>query len=466
MRSATTLRTLVLALLALLVLAAPAAASRTQTTSFEAPRDLLDPAARPAALDEIQGLGVDELRVVLLWRNVAPSPLSSRKPDFDTTDPASYAWGEYDALLTEAQRRGMKVLLTVSGPVPRWATEDKKDNLTRPDPAEFAQFMTAVGRHFGTRAASWSIWNEPNQPQFLKPQYDARKRPVSPRIYRALYKAALKGLKAAKVAKPQVLFGETSPRGTGKVVAPLTFLRGALCLDAKDRLQKGCGKLATAGVAHHAYTTRQGPRFVPSGPNDVTIAVLRRLTNVMDRAGRAGAVPRNLPLHLTEFGIQSAPDPIFGVSLQRQEEFRALSERIAYQNPRVRTFSQYLLRDDDARTSGPPSTRYPGFESGLRTAAGRAKPALDGFRLPLSAVRSGSRTSLWGLVRPATGATSVRLEYRSGSRGTWKALKTVATNARGFFGLRTRTVSGRQYRMSWKAPSGATLTGAPARAVT
>ena len=464
---ARTTRTLVLALLALLVLAAPAAASRTQTTSFEAPRDLLkDPATRTAALDEIQGLGVDELRVVLLWQRVAPSALSSRKPDFDTTDPAGYAWGEYDALLTEAQRRGMKVLLTVSGPVPRWATEDKKDNLTRPDPAEFAQFMTAVGRHFGTRAASWSIWNEPNQPQFLKPQYDARKRPVSPRIYRALYKAALKGLKAAKVPSPQVLIGETSPRGTGKVVAPLTFLRGALCLDSKDRLQKGCGRLATAGVAHHAYTTRSGPRFVPSGPNDVTIGVLRRLTNVMDRAGRAGAVPRNLPLHLTEFGIQSAPDPIFGVSLQRQEEFRALSERIAYQNPRVRTFSQYLLRDDDARTSGPQSTRYPGFESGLRTAAGRAKPALDGFRLPLSAVRSGSSTTLWGLVRPATGATSVRIESRSGSRGPWKALESVGTNARGFFSLKTRTVSGRQYRVSWNAPGGTTLTGAPARAVT
>lgn len=462
---AATSRTLVLVLLALLALAAPASASRSQTTSFEAPRDLLDPRTRSAALDEIQGLGVDSLRVVLLWRKVAPNATASAKPDFDTTDPAGYAWGEYDALLTEAKARNMKVLLTVSGPVPRWATEDKKDFVTRPDPREFAQFMTAVGRHFASRVQAWSVWNEPNQPQFLLPQYDARKRPLSPRIYRALYKAALKGLRAAKVPSPQVLIGETSPRGTGKVVAPLTFLRGALCLDAKNRRQKGCGRLATAGVAHHAYTPRGGPRFIPPGPNDVTIGVLRRLTTLMDRAGRAGAVPKGLPLHLTEFGIQSAPDPIFGVSLQRQEEYRALSERIAYQNPRVKSFSQYLLRDDDPRSDGPPDSRYPGFESGLRTAAGKAKPALDGFRVVLSALRSGSSTSLWGLARPATGATTVRVEYRSGAGGAWRALTTAQTNAQGFFSARTKLVSGRQYRAVWRSPSGATLTGAPQRPI-
>ncbi len=447
------------------MLAAPAAASRTQTTRFEAPRDLLDASTRSAALDEIQGLGVDSLRVVLLWRNVAPDAESSKKPDFNTTDPAGYAWGQYDALLTEAKARGMKVLLTVSGPVPRWATEDKRDNLTRPDPGEFAQFMTAVGRHFAARVESWSVWNEPNQPQFLRPQFDSRKRPVSPRIYRALYKAALKGLKAARVASPRVLLGETSPRGTGKVVAPLTFLRGALCLDARNRRQKGCGKLATAGVAHHAYTTRAGPRFVPSGPNDVTISVLGRLTTLLDRAGRAGAVPARLPLHLTEFGIQSTPDPIFGVSLQRQEEYRALSERIAYRNPRVRSFSQYLLRDDNPSTSGPPSSRYPGFESGLRTASGRAKPALDGFRLVLSAVRGKRTSSLWGLVRPAVRATAVQVEYRAGPQGAWRKLATVPTDADGYFRKTTRLVTGRQYRVTWTAPDGAALAGAAVRPV-
>lgn len=464
MTPAAILRTLVAALLVGLALAAPASASRTQSTSFEAPRDLLDARTRPGALDEIQGLGVNSLRVVLYWRSVAPRATSSSKPDFDTTDPAGYDWGQYDALLTEAKARGMDMLLTVSGPVPRWATEDKRDNVTRPDPAEFAQFMTAVGRHFADRVATWSVWNEPNQPQFLLPQYDKQRRPVSPRIYRALYKAALKGLTAAKVRSPKVLLGETSPRGTSNVVAPLRFLRGVLCLDASDRFQKGCGKLATAGVAHHAYTTRGGPRFAPSQPNDVTIGVLSRLTRVISRAGRAGAVPKGLPVHLTEFGIQSTPDPIAGVSLQRQEEYRALSERIAYQNPAVRTFSQYLLRDDDPR-EGASDSRYSGFESGLRTAGGKAKPALSGFRLVLSALRSGSSASLWGLVRPATGATTARIQYRSGAGGGWKALTSVQTNAAGYFTARTRLTSGRQYRVVWTSPAGTQLEGAAVRVI-
>ncbi len=457
---------LVLSLLAVVAGAAPAAASTTQTTSFEAPRDLLDPSLRAGALDQIQGLGVNSLRVVMFWKKVAPRPDASTKPDFDTTDPAGYAWDQYDALLDDAKARGMSVLLTVSGPVPRWATEARKDQLTRPDPSEFAQFMTAVGRHMGSRVTTWSVWNEPNQPQFLLPQYDAKHHAVSPRIYRALYKAALKGLAAAQVPSPKVLVGETSPRGTGKVVAPLTFLRGVFCLDSKDRRQKGCGRLPAAGLAHHAYTTAEGPRFAPRGPNDVTIGVLSRLTRMMDRAGASGAIPKKLPLYLTEFGIQSAPDPIAGVPLQRQNEYRALSEHIAYANPRVKAFSQYLLRDDLPRTGVPAIAKYSNFESGLLTSSGKAKPALDGFRLVLSALRSKRTVRLWGLVRPARGATPARLEYRSGSRGPWRVLKAVKTNARGYFSASTTYRSGRQYRVTWTAPEGTLRVGAATRPLT
>ena len=456
-----------LILVALVLAALPASAalaSRGQTTSFESPRDLLDPETRPAALDRIQALGVSSLRVLMYWKGVAPKADSSRKPDVDTTDPASYSWGEYDALLDAAKARGMSVLLTVTGPVPRWATEDKKDDLTRPVPSEFAQFMTAVGRHMAGRVSMWSIWNEPNQPQFLAPQYDSRKRPVSPRIYRALYKAALKGLAAAKVPDPKVLVGETSPRGNSHVVAPLTFLRGTFCLDAKDRRQKGCGLLPTAGVAHHAYTTATGPRFVPPGPNDVTIGVLSRLTHVVDRASAQGLLPKHLPLYLTEFGIQSAPDLVSGVPLQRQSEFRALSERIAWQNPRVVAFSQYLLRDDlPDLTKSVLGGRYSKFESGLETSAGKAKPAYDGFRLVLSAIRGTRSVTLWGLVRPARAATTVRLEHRSGAGGAWHALGSVGTSAAGYFSKSTPAVANRQYRVRWTAPDGTQDSGPATR---
>src|SRR6185312_14047228 len=113
---------LALALCALVVAAAlPAAAqaSHSQSMTFEAPVDLANPATRTQAFDEISSFGVKSIRIVLLWQNVAPAPTSRIKPDFDATDPTKYDWSAYDPQVDGAVARGWKVLLTVSGPVPR-----------------------------------------------------------------------------------------------------------------------------------------------------------------------------------------------------------------------------------------------------------------------------------------------------------------------------------------------------------
>jgi hypothetical protein len=440
------------------ILPAGAQASRSQTMTFEAPVDLANPTTRTSAFDEISSFGVKSTRIVMLWQNVAPAATSRVKPDFDATDPTKYDWSAYDPQVDGAIARGWNVLLTVSGPVPRWATNGAKDNVTRPKPKEFQAFVTAAARHFGTKVTRWSIWNEPNQPQFLLPQYSAVKHtPLSPRIYRNLFFAARRGLAAGGLPNAQVLIGETSPRGTGSVVAPLTFLRGVFCLDSKYRKQGNCAEVQADGYAHHAYTTAAGPLFRPKQPNDVTIGAISRLVNALNKAASAGAVDKRLPIHLTEFGIQSTPDPIVGVSQARQSDYRAIAERLAWSQPRIVAFSQYLLRDDPSRAGVPLALRYPGFESGLRTNAGKAKPALTGFRLPLAALRRGSRVSLWGLVRPAGGATQATVEYRSGD--SYKKLFTVTTDARGYFTRNTTFRSGRRYRLVWTQPNGQTIHG-------
>jgi hypothetical protein len=464
MRRSSTLIAAVCVVAALLVPSA-AQASKTQSLTFEAPRDLKDPDTREQAFKDIAALGVHSMRLVLYWHDVAPQPDSRVKPKFAETDPASYDWSAYDAVVDGIKARGWNLLLTVSGPVPRWATNGARDTLTRPSPAEFQKFVHAVGIHYATRVDTWSVWNEPNQPQFLLPQYSAHKTPLSPRIYRKLFLAAQRGLADAGVAGARVLLGETSPRGTGKVVAPLTFLRGALCLDSRyHRTSRSCAKVTASGYAHHAYTTGQGPTFKPTQPNDVTIGVLSRLSAVLDRAAKAGAITSHLPIYLTEFGIESTPDPVRGVSLQRQSEYRAISERIAYYNPRVVAFSQYLLRDDLPRAGVPALARYPGFETGLFTSAGKSKPSYDGFRLPLVVRRtSATRVSLWGLVRSAAGATTASIEVRS-KGGSFHALTTVHTNARGYFTESAANASGREWRLVWQAPDGATFRGTPTRA--
>ena len=56
-------RLLPLILLLSLLIAAPASANKSQALTFEAPRDLMNPATRPAALQELESLGVRVIRV-------------------------------------------------------------------------------------------------------------------------------------------------------------------------------------------------------------------------------------------------------------------------------------------------------------------------------------------------------------------------------------------------------------------
>ncbi len=58
---------------------------------------------------------------------------------------------------------------------------------------------------------------------------------------------------------------------------------------------------------------------------------------------------------MTEFGVQSYPDEIFGFSPQRQYEIRARMERLAFYQPRVRTFAQYLMTTTTPMTASRPA---------------------------------------------------------------------------------------------------------------
>ena len=151
------------------------------------------------------------------------------------------------------------------------------------------------------------------------------------------------------------------------------------------------------------------------------------------------------------------------MSLQRQSEYRATSERIAYDNPRVVAFSQYLLRDDSPKPGVPLLARYPGFETGLFTYKGKHKPSYDGFRLPLAVQAVG----LEGLAvgpRPAGGRRDDR-EHRGPLRsGSFHPLTTVQTDSRGYFTKSSAFVAGREWRLVWKAPDGTTFRGTPTRA--
>jgi hypothetical protein len=449
--------------LAVLVPAAAAGASARQFTTVEAPAELLFAAAPEAALDTLDDLGADAVRIQLAWDLVAPDPDARSAPSFNATDPAAYpaaGWARYDRAIAAARARGLKVLLTITGGAPRWATAKKRDHLTRPSATAFGRFATAVARRYRTQVAWWSVWNEPNLGKLLKPLYEGRtgRTLASTKIYRQLYLKAYAGLRGAGVSAP-ILLGELAPRKNSLrdngTIAPLRFLRGVLCLDGRYRKAgRGCARLPTQGLAIHPYTTATGPRFVPPDPDDVTIGVLARLVHALDRSAKAGALPRRLPIFVTEFGVQSYPDRRSGVSLAQQSDYRSIAERIAFSNRRVRSFSQYLLRDDDPRGGA-----FGAFESGLVLFDGRIKPSFEGFRLPLVVVpgRHG-RATLWGLVRPAQGAGSVLVQYRDRGRG-WRDLGSRPHARSGYWTRSVNSPRSRAWRVVWEGPDGTTHTG-------
>ena len=107
-------------------------------------------------MSTLRSLGVERIRVSVIWRFVAPANDSAGRPGFEgrpASDPAAYgsgAWNRYDRIVDAAQRYGIGLLFSVTGPSPRWATGDKSEprGLVNPSAGEFGQFVTAVGRRY------------------------------------------------------------------------------------------------------------------------------------------------------------------------------------------------------------------------------------------------------------------------------------------------------------------------------
>ena len=160
--------------------------------------------------------------------------------------------------------------------------------------------------------------------------------------------------------------------------------------------------------------------------------------------------------------MQSKPNRFLGVPVSLQAEFDAIAERIAWSNPRVAGFSQYLLRDDPL--GGAPGASASGgtigFQTGLEYVSGKPKPLYLGWPVPLTVSKRGHRYSLWGLVRPAGGRTTLTvLVQRRGSKG-YRKLANVTTNPSGYWAL-SSSARGVRWRVRWVSPAGTVYQGPP-----
>src|SRR5439155_10654658 len=141
----------------------------------------------------------------------------------------------------------------------------------------------------------WSVWNEPNLPVFLLPQRSSTKShyPISPTLYRNLYRAAYGGLADSGHGRDTILLGELLPVGksshtTRSSIRPLEFLRELACVDrhyraykgsnAKARGCKGFKAIPLSVIAYHPYALAGGPTKRPPSTDDATIGTLSRVT--------------------------------------------------------------------------------------------------------------------------------------------------------------------------------------------
>jgi hypothetical protein len=420
--------TITIAVLIAAALAAPLAdASTRQLTIMQDDAQVRGRTA--ATLNEMDRLGVDIVKLNLYWDEVAPN--TRRKPaGFDGADPADYAWSNYGEVINGIIDRGMRPYLSLGGRGPRWATGSRGRRGTyRPNATEFGRFAEAAGRQF-PQVDIWSIWNEPNLYSWLSPQ--RRKRvPVSPSIYRKLYLAGHRGLRASG-NDDTILIGELMPRGgtDKRKVPPLQFLREMACLDRNYRQYRGraaklrgcrrVGRIPTSGFAYHPYTLAGGPN-VNEARDDAAIGQLGRVRATLDKLARRGKLPRRLRIWITEFGYQTKPPDPFGTPIGRTPNLMDLSEWIAFRNPRVATYAQYQLCDNDF------------WQSGLRRENCRPKRRVyEAFRMPLF-VRSlgGNRVEVFGALRSASGG-SAQVESKPPG-GRYRSRGSASVNGAGYF---------------------------------
>jgi hypothetical protein len=404
---------------------------------------------------------------------------------------------------------GLSPYLTLTPPGPRWAHATSPERLSqpayRPKVGEFGKFVHAVGLRYSgryrdendgrpvlPRVVIWGINNEPNQPRTLTPSAErspitGRMTPAAPHIYRNLYRAATSALRRTGHAGDTILMGQLAPLGERRLkhrgrMFPAKFIREMFCLDdglrpyrGAEARARGCQSFAreapflVSGFAHHPYMQHHPPGWRDGNRDSINISNIGDLPALLDRvAARTGKIRRGLPVFITEYGWQTnPPDPVQGVSPENQAAWMNVSDRLAYDQPRIAAVNQFMLRDAPPRTEyarflrryRPGTARYRQYlgyywytwQSGLFDGRTVPKPSLAAYRLPFDAIAAApGQVRLWGQLRfqPNGQAGAVTIQFRPQGSPDWTTVldSQPVTNPMGFFDVTIPAAVGGTYR--------------------
>ena len=463
-------RLLPLLLLAVLLPASAASASATQETGMADDATLFsDFGKASAAAQAWAAMGVDTARITARWDKVAPAG-KKRPRGFDGSDPGSdgYQWQYLDQAVDLVVQNGMVPIMTVTGPGPIWSNTQpsKGSGRIRPSTKQFGDFASAVAKRYGDRVSRYILWNEPNLPEYLQPQFTCKGKrctPTSPGLYRELYRSGAAALKAADPGAV-VYAGALAPRGGSPTapnakVRPLAFIRSLACVTTSyKRDRSGACKSAKTikadAFSYHPHAVLNSPTQKSRVKDDASIADLPRLERALDRATKAGVLKpvsgSRFQLELTEFGYQTnPPDKYSGVSTTKQADYVQQATYVAAKDPRVANLTQYEYIDEPIKANQAGTDPFSSWQSGLYFSSGRAKPLLAAFPNPFWVQRiSKGRAIFWGQVRPG-GQHTVTVQKLVD--GAWVDQAGVSTSDDGMFQTTLSVTSQADYRYTYDA---------------
>jgi hypothetical protein len=348
------------------------------------------------------------------------------------------------------------------------------------------------------KVSTWTIWNEPNHMGFIQPQWrqqGSRLVPNGPYVYRALVDAAYPAIKGLQ-PDSTVLVGATSSMGTEHPATatdgmpPLIFLRALACVDKRFKpITSGpCANfkpLPGDGYSHHPYSLLHTPDWSDKKhPDYAMMGDIDRLTSTLNRLVAMKRIdPKIRNVWLTEYGYESnPPDPIKPFTPTEQASNINWAEYLAWKNPQIKTFPQFLL-SDMGKVSAAEAARgkreYGDWQSGLYFNDGTPKPAATSFPLALHVdcttdldKKRGKLLVIWGHVRPGSGPRQVTMDsgtdaFRpAATAATLTAGKVRAssatpftTDASGYFLRFAPYQKGMQYRFAFTDAHGQPQTG-------
>jgi len=470
-----------------------------------------------ATLTLLRGLGVDRVRVLVPWNQIAPAPTARQAPAGNLESPTAYlaaAWAVYDAIVRAASAQHIGLDFTLTGPPPLWAAglgapAGGPYPQWRPSAPDFGAFVKAVGTRYGgaytppgatqplPKVDFWAVWNEPNYGPQLAPQaIDNSTVEIAPMLYRRLLDAAWSALHATGHGGDTILIGETAPRGltfgnspgnfSGMV--PLRFLRALYCVDSSyHQLRgtaaalRGCPTTADAGsrfktqnpalfeatgFADHPYPQGFAPDVVtPAEPDYADMATLPRLEQTLDRLQQAYGSSKQFDIWNTEFGYQTDPPEKIARSVDPQTAALYLnwSEYLSWRDRRISSYDQYLLTDP------PIANALGGFATGLEYKDGTPKATFYAFRmpvfLPVTTAARGTALEVWGCARPAPYARTgtgqpqrLKIQFQPGSHGPFRVVRRLTLPAPScYFDVHVAFPSSGVVRLAWSYPHGPTV---------